>query len=137
MRSRLGMIAAGWLLLLSPSLCGSAMAQDALPAPQAGDPVVVYVHKFKPADFEAGKKLVIEGFSEAMDTHGEDRLTFFLADQDASEVVVMSIFTDGSSVDEWHDAMARHEVLEKLAPLRRQPLILQELQLEDIHVVHE
>ena len=31
--------------------------------------------------------------------------------------------------------MARQEVLEKLAPLRRQPLILQELQLENIHVV--
>jgi hypothetical protein len=134
MKTRFG-IATGLLLLVSSSFLAPATAQESLPAPQAGDPVVVYVHKFKPADFEAGKKLVIEGFSKAIGDHGENRLTFFLADEDASEVIAVSVFTNGASVDKWHDAMARQEVLEKLLPLRRQPLILQELQLENIHVV--
>lgn len=128
-------VAAGMLLLAASGSSGAAMAQDTLPAPQAGDPVVVYTHKFKPADFEAGKKLVIEGFGDAMAEHGEDRLTFFLSDEDASEVIAVSIFPNGASVEKWHDAMARHEVLEKLAPMRRQPLILQEVQLENVHVV--
>jgi hypothetical protein len=128
-------LAAGAALLLLTSLSGPAKAQETLSAPRAGDPVVVYVHKFKPANFEEGKKLVIEGFGEAMTTHGGDRLTFFLTDDDASEVITVSIFTNGSSVEKWHDAMSRHEVLEKLAPLRRQPLILQELRLDNVHVV--
>jgi hypothetical protein len=135
MRNRLGIVAAGLLMLVASSFSGRAMAQETLSAPKAGDPVVVYTHKFKPADFETGKTLVIEGFGQAMSEHGEDRLTFFLTDEDASEVIAISIFPNGASVEKWRDAMARHEVLEKLEPLRRQPLILQELQLENIHIV--
>jgi hypothetical protein len=135
MKTRFGMLAAGLLVLVSSSFLGPAKAQDTLPAPKAGDPVVIYTHKFKPADFEAGKKLVIEGFGDAIEQHGENRLTFFLSDEDASEVIAVSIFTGGASVDKWHADMARQKVLEKLEPLRRQSLILQQLKLESIHVV--
>lgn len=134
---RFATVAAGGLLLLSLNFSGTSVAQETLSAPQVGDPVVVYVHKFKPADFEAGKKLVIDGFGKAMNEHGQGRLTFFLTDEDASEVFAISIFTNGSSVENWHDAMARQEVLKELAPLRRQELILQEFRLENTHVVDE
>jgi hypothetical protein len=127
-------VAAGLVLLVAALSCGGASAQElSMPAP--GDRVVVYTHKFNPQDFEAGKELVIEGFGEAMTKHGDDRLTFFLVDEAASDVVVVSLFVNGSSVERWHDAMVRHEVLDKLAGLRRQPLILQEFDLEGIHVV--
>lgn len=128
-------LAAGAILLLSSSLSAPCTAQESLTSPQIGDPVVVYIHKFKPADFDVGKELVIKGFGEAMTEHGGERLTFFLTDKAASEVIAVSIFTEGSGVEKWHESMARHEVLEKLTPLRRQPLILQQLQLVNVHVV--
>lgn len=129
-------VAAGLFFLVAPLLHGGASAQEPpMPVPALGDRVVVYTHKFKPDDFEAGQNLVIEGFGEAMTEHGDDRLTFFLVDEATSEVVTVSLFVNGSSVERWHDAMARHEVLDKLAGLRRQPLILQEFELEGIHVV--
>lgn len=131
---RSGLVALGLMVLGVSTLNDQASAAE-IEAPEVGDPVVVYTHKFKPSEFEAGKKLVIEGFSEAMRDHGEERLTFFMVDQDASEVVAVSIFKNNASVEKWHDAVTRLKVLEDLEALRRQPLILQEFRLEKIHVV--
>ncbi|MCP4328908.1 MAG: hypothetical protein GY791_10785 [Alphaproteobacteria bacterium] len=131
-----GILVAGLAVYGLSLLGGPAAAEDmALTVPNDGDPVVVYTNRFKPEHFEAGKKLVIEGFSKAMADHGKDRLTFFLVHEDASEVVTVSIFLNGTDVDRWHDAMGRQEVVKKLNPLRRQPLILQEFEFEELHVV--
>lgn len=67
--------------------------------------------------------------------HGGDRITFFLVDENASEIVAVSIFVNGSSVQEWQDAMARQEVLAAIEPLRREPLSLQEFRFDTLHLV--
>ncbi len=127
------MLAAGLLLFSLTAAAVPAVAQEPITPPEEGDPVIVYTHKFKPAEFEAGKKLVIEGFSDAIVDHGHDRLTFFMVDEHATEVVVVSVFPDEATMKDWQAAGVRHEVLEKLEPMRRQPLIFQTFTLESLH----
>jgi hypothetical protein len=132
----IGRLAAGAAMMAVTAFHQPASAQEAtLRAPAVGDPVVVYTHRFKPEDFNAGRNLVIAGFGEAMTKHGGDRLTFFIVDEGANEVVAVSIFPQGASVEDWHQAMSRHEVLDQLEPLRREPLIRQEFRLGGVHVV--
>lgn len=124
------------LLFVASWASAPASAQESLLIPDEGDPVIVYTHKFKPADFGAGKKLVIDGFTEAINDHGLDRLIFFLVDEHANEVVAISIFPDEEAMQAWQAAGVRHKVLEELEGARRQPLIFQHFVLESMHSIN-
>ena len=126
----------GWLgvavlacavVLLSNGNVGLAEKHHYYPA--VGDEAVVYSHKFKAEFYHAGKDLVVEGFSAAMKASGQVRRTFFLANPGTHEVMAVSFFKAGESVDEWHDFAKRFEVLHKLEPMRRAPLGLQRLRV--------
>ncbi|RBP06510.1 hypothetical protein DFR50_13067 [Roseiarcus fermentans] len=102
---------------------GSAQADDAPAyAPQKGDKVVVYTHRFKPETFDAGVRLVETGFTEAQKAAGQTRRNDFLVNPDKSEIVVVSYFAPGSSVEEWHVFLGRLDLLKTLEPMRSEPL---------------
>ena len=98
---------------------GVGHAQDYEPA--AGDSVVVYISKFNEADFERAKEIMVEGFGDAMSASGQTRRTFWIANQETGEILGISFFQKGHSVDEWHGHEARRKVLEQLEPLRSEP----------------
>lgn len=123
-------VLAAILVLLTQS---SVADQSAGYSPQLGDEAVIYTHRFNAQDYEAGKQLVIEGFSAAIVKAGQARHTYFLEDPQSHEIVAVSFFKKGHSVDEWHAHMARLEVLRKLEPMRREPLVLHRYRLVEIH----
>ena len=129
--ARSAALAIAGLLSLAPT--GSPMAQDPpAQAPAAGDEVAVYTHRFNAEDFEQGVKLVEEGFTAAQSQMGQTRLNYFLVNPLTYEVVVVSFFGEGESVDDWHKYMGRLDVLERLAPLRREPLALERYQVHAV-----
>jgi hypothetical protein len=90
--------------------------------PAKGNDVVIYTHHFKPDTFAAGLKLVEEGFTAAQAKMGQTRKNYFLVNPDTHDVVVVSFFDEGMSVDEWHKFVGRLDVLEQIEPMRREPL---------------
>ena len=102
---------------------GGVQAQEYEPSP--GDSVVIYTNKFKPDEFQRAREIMVEGFSGAMEASQQTRRTFWMADEKTGEIIGVSFFMKGHSVDEWHDHEARQEVLEQLAPLRSAPLVMQ------------
>jgi hypothetical protein len=109
-----------------------ATAEDASFTPASGGEVVVYTHRFKAENFEEGVRIVEDGFTAAQREMGQVRLNYFLVDSSNHEVVVVSFFGDEESVDEWHKFMGRLDVLEKLEPLRREPLKLERFTIHAI-----
>ena len=133
MKGILGVLALAVPLLLP---AGPGIAEDA-PSylPVRGNEVVVYTHLFNPDDFEEGRKLVEDGFIKAMTDMGEKRRTYFLVDAPNHKVVVVSFFAEGVSVDEWQAFAGRLDVLEKLEPLRREPLKIERFSVDAVHNV--
>ena len=124
-------LAIAGLLALAPA--GSSMAQDRpIHAPAAGDEVVVYTHRFNAKDFEQGAKIVEEEFTAAQSRMGQTRLNYFLVNPERHDVVVVSFFGKDESVDEWHEYMGRLDVLDRLAPLRREPLAFERYQVRAV-----
>ena len=107
-------------LPLASFVAQSADAQEYEPA--EGDSVVIYTNKFRAEEFENAKKIMVEGFSGAIVSSGQSRRTFWMADESTGEIVGVSFFQQGHSVDEWHNHEARQEVLDRLEPLRSAPL---------------
>ncbi|HMN84456.1 MAG TPA: hypothetical protein PKA74_00490 [Bauldia sp.] len=129
------MLIASLVLAASVALgAASASAEDAANAygPAPGDEVVVYVHRFKPESFEAGLKIVKEGFTAAQASAGQTRKNYILVDPANYEVVLVSYFAPGSSVEDWHKFMGRLDVLKELEPMRSEPLKLQRYTLDSI-----
>lgn len=121
-------------LLAAGSLATSGLAQDAGDGPtRIGAEVVIYTHLFSPDDYEAGRDLVVNGFSAAIQEADYERMTVFLENPDDHEVVAISFFGDEASVEEWHEFTGRLDVLEELEPLRREPMKLQKYAVIDVH----
>ena len=93
--------------------------------PAEGDSVVIYINKFKASEFERAKEIMVDGFSWAMEASGQTRRTFWMANEETGEIVGVSFFQKGHSVDEWHDHEARQTILDQLDPLRSAPLVKQ------------
>jgi len=92
--------------------------------PAEGDAVVVYVHRFKPADYEKARDIVENGFGKAMEAHGQKRRTYFLENEENHEVMAVSFFHPEGTVEAWQSAPQRLDVLKQLEPLRREPIII-------------
>ena len=101
--------------------------------PEAGDDVVIYVNTFNAADFEQAKQIMVEGFGDAMSASGQTRRTYWIVNAETHEIIGISFFQQGHSVDEWHDHDRRQEVLDQLEPLRSAPLAVQHYQVLDLH----
>lgn len=121
-------------LLLS---CDTSVEPDgSIYLPVAEDTAIIFTHKFNPDDYEEGKQIVVERFSEAIEESGQTRRTYFLSRADSAEVVAISFFHANSSSDEWLNSEMREEVLTALRPLYREPLDVQEYHAERIHNTH-
>jgi len=101
--------------------------------PTQGDSVVIYTNKFKASEFERAREIMVKGFSGAMEASQQTRRTFWMADEKTGEIIGVSFFKKGHSVDEWHSHEARQGVLEQLAPLRSAPLVMQHYTLIGHH----
>ena len=101
--------------------------------PEGGDEVAIYNAKYKPGEFEKAKKIHVEGFSEAMEESGQDRITYFLEDKENNEVIAISFFRKGNTVYEWHSTEARDNVLERLKSLLKEPITHEKLHVIDSH----
>jgi len=110
------------ILAAAVSATGAGAADMPAYAPAPGNEVVVYTHHFKPESFEAGVKLVEEGFTEAQAKLGQTRKNYFLVNPESHDVVVVSFFGEGMDVEEWHAYVGRLDVLKDLDPMRREPL---------------
>ncbi|MCB9317242.1 MAG: hypothetical protein H6569_13965 [Lewinellaceae bacterium] len=104
--------------------------------PEDGHLVISFTHKFKPADYEEGKRIVVEDFSAAIKNSGQTRRTYFMSNPDSAEVYVISFFQPGSSTTEWLNSDERDAVLQRLYPLYREPLIVEEYTTGLIHDTH-
>ena len=112
----------------SPSRAGDAPTY----VPQKGDKVVIYIHHFKPENFAAAVKLMESEYTAAHTATGQTRHNDFLVNPQSYEVVVVSYFPPGSSVEDWHQSPARLDVRKKLEPMWSEP---QKFQKYDLDVV--
>jgi hypothetical protein len=103
--------------------------------PEIVDAVVVYIHKFKADEFNSAKKLIVEGFWKAISASGQTRRSFLIANPETHEIIGISFFEKGHSVDEWHANDARGLVLNQLEPLRSAPLTHQRYEVIGTHNV--
>ncbi len=127
------------LIVLTVSLTGITSCNktdESFYLPEEQDTAIMFVHKFKQEDFEAGKQIVIEKFSKAIEISGQSRRTYFLALPDSSEVVAISFFHKNSSPNDWLSSEQREEVLGLLQPLYEEPLSVHEFKAERIHDSH-
>ena len=133
MKASLRLLAAATVLSISLGGATAAFAAAATPyEPSPGEEVVVYTHRFKPSQFEAGLKLVEEGFTAAQKEAGQTRKNDILVDRAHHTVVLVSYFGPGSDVDSWHKSMQRQGVLEKLKTMRSAPLQIERFKLEAV-----
>lgn len=121
-------------------LCFSCKSDDPEPElfylPESGDQAIVFTHLFNADDYEQGKQIVIEGFSNAIQQSGQARRTYFLSRPENNEVLAISFFHAASNPDEWLDHSERDKVLAQLQPLYREPLRLQQYTAERVHDSH-
>lgn len=101
--------------------------------PRAGDRAIIFTHRFTEEGYEEGKRVVTEGFSKAIDKSGQTRRTYFTDDRETRTVIVFSFFHADSTTDDWLSHSERHKVLSTLEPLRRAPLEVYHVTVEDIH----
>ena len=121
------------LVIAGLIIIGTLACNDSSYQPDAGDEVVIYRAKYKPADFEEAKKIHVEGFGEAMNASGQDRRTYFLEDEANSEIIAISFFKKGHTAEDWHDHEERDKMLKKLEPFLRKPITHEELIVIDDH----
>ncbi len=91
-----------------------------------------YTHRFKADDYEEGLKLTREGFTAAQAAAGQTRKNYILVNPERHEVVLISYFANGSEVDAWHKFMGRLDILEKLEPMRSEPIKIEHFKLDSI-----
>ena len=129
-----------WLMLPFFALLLFAACQkdevDPIYLPESGHLTISFTHKFNPADYEEGKRIVVEEFSAAIDNSGQVRRTYFMSNPDSAEVYAISFFDPSSSTTEWLNSEERDAVLQKLLPLYREPLIVEEYTTGLIHDTH-
>lgn len=65
---------------------------------------------------------MVNKFSNAIETRGETRRTYFLSRPESSEVVAISFFDKDSEVAAWLNSEGRKKVLTDLKPLYREPV---------------
>jgi antibiotic biosynthesis monooxygenase (ABM) superfamily enzyme len=132
-------IFAGVVLAVVLSLALNATwADEAVPyLPVKGDEVVVYIHRFKPEQYEKGRDLVERGFSAAITAHDQTRRTIFLEDEASHEVMAVSFFHASASAEKWHASAERKAVLDQLEAMRREPLIVKRYVVGLHHVHHK
>ena len=104
--------------------------------PEEGHLVITFTHRFNIADYEEGKRIVVEDFSAAIKNSGQTRRTYFMSNPDSAEVYVVSFFQPGSSPTEWLNSDERDAVLQRLYPLYREPLVVEEYTTELVHNTH-
>ena len=85
-------------------------------SPTEGHSVVIYTHKFKQGQFDAGVKIVREQFPKAQVNHGKKRLNIFIERPDDNELVNISFF-EGVDVDGWQKSPHRKVALDALKPM--------------------
>ena len=76
-------------------VAGSVYARDfqtAVAAPSDGGVAVIYSGQYNPADFEAAKQVMVEGFTEANAAAGQPKGTYWLADPDRNEIISVVFF---------------------------------------------
>ena len=121
------------LMLLMGLVIPATTAEESAYTPQPGDEVVIYLMKFKPEDFEKGKKIQVKEFSKAMQESGQTRHTYFLEDAENKNTLAVSFFKKGHETQQWHNDDKRQEVLDKLKPLWREPQTFEKFRLVDSH----
>lgn len=122
-----------FLIMTGLLIMGVFACNDSDCLPENGDEVAIYNAKYMPAEFEKAKKIHVEHFGKAMNASGQDRITYFLEDKENNEVIAVSFFKKGNTVDEWHNTEARDEVLEKLKALLKEPITHKKLTVIDSH----
>lgn len=124
------------LLILSLfSACDKETATNAY-LPEDGHFAISFTHKFNAADYEAGKRIVVEDFSAAIKNSGQIRRTYFMSNPDSAEVYAISFFHPNSNTTEWLNSDERDAVLQQLYPLYREPLVVEEYTTDLIHDTH-
>ena len=109
--------------LVVPAMAADEAAQPYVP--QEGDDVVVYTHVFKPEHFDEAKRIVAEEFTAAMEELGQTRYTLWIENPSTYEVIAVSVFGEGSTVEDWQEYAGRLEVLETLEPMRQAPMVVE------------
>ena len=122
------------LVIAGLLVIGALACNDSSYQPDAGDEVVIYTSKYKPASFEEAKKIHVEGLGEALNATGQDRITYWLEDESNSEIITISFLKKGSTTEEWHNHEERHKMLKKLEPLLREPITHEELIVIDYQI---
>jgi len=120
-------------ILLTALVIPETKAEEPAYTPQPGDEVVIYLMKFKPEDFEKGKKIQVNEFSKAMQESGQTRHTYFLEDAENNNTLAVSFFSKGHETQKWHNDDKRQEVLDKLKPMWREPQTIEKFKLVDSH----
>jgi hypothetical protein len=137
--SNLQKIALAVFVILLLTACTAAGGEQSAAAgqpeylPQPGDQVIIFTHRFNEGDYEEGIRIVVEGFSSAIQSSGQTRRTYFLENPETNEMVVTSYFHKDSSTEEWMSSAEREEVLQRLRPLYREPLEVQQLTVVEVH----
>ena len=121
------------LVIAGLFIIGALACSDSSYQPDAGDDVVIYTSKYKPASFEEAKRIHVEGIGEAIDASGQDRRTYWLEDEANSEIITISFFKKGSTAQDWHDHEERDKMFKKLEPLLREPITHEEFIFIDDH----
>ena len=147
-----GSLAVANALLVLLSACGEApppegevetdagvVAESAAPEylPVVEDSAIMFTHRFIPAEYENGKRIVVEGFGEAIQASGQTRRTYFLDRPDSAEVVTIAFFHSSSSTTEWLNSDIRERVLAQLRPHFREPLEITHFHAEYVHDTHQ
>ena len=91
---------------------------------EVGNHAVSFTHKFNPADYEEGKRIVVEEFS-SIENSGQIRRTYFMSNPDSAGKSMRSHSSTPSSTSEWLNSEERDAVLQKLYPLYREPLLVE------------
>jgi hypothetical protein len=65
-----------------------------------------------------------QNLTAAQKAADQTRRNYFLVNPTTYEMVVVSFFAPGSSVDEWHKFSGRLGVLKQLEPMRSEPMKL-------------
>ncbi|MCB9283900.1 MAG: hypothetical protein H6563_07505 [Lewinellaceae bacterium] len=106
---------------------------DPIYLPEVGHQAISFTHKFNPADYEEGKRIVVEEFSVAIENSGQVRRTYFMSNPDSAEVYAISFFDPGSSTTEWAQNPERQILADSLAQLAVEPVTAQQYTLELAH----
>ena len=124
------------LLLISACQKDAVGPSNSLYLPEVGHQAISFTHKFNPANYEEGKRIVVEEFSAAIENSGQVRRTYFMSNPDSAEVYAISFFDPGSNTTEWLNSGERDAVLQKLYPLYREPIVVEEYTTGLIHDTH-